>query len=73
MLMIASPAVAEDKKLEEAFNLLNQLNISSSQAETMVQIKTNLRTAHQLSKKAQMDLLSCLEREADAKEEKKPE
>lgn len=71
-LLFASPTFAESKKLEEAFQLTNQLQISSAQAELMAQIKANLMEAYKLSEKAQEDLLSCLDREAEKKEEVKP-
>lgn len=73
LLLIPSIAFAESRKLDEAFSLLNQLNISSIQAELMVQIKANLRDAYKLSEKAQTDLLACLDREGAKREEGKSE
>lgn len=62
---------AESKKLDEAFLLINQLQIGADQAEMVAQIKANLKEAYQLSEKAQKDLLACLDREGAKKEEAK--
>lgn len=73
-LLIPSMTFAESAKLEEAFNLVNQLTITSAQAEMVSQIKADLREAHKLSEKAQQDLLACLDREGAKKDaEKKSE
>lgn len=71
LLLIPSLAFAESAKLTEAFQMVNQITISSSQAELVSQIKVNLQEAYKLSEKAQSDLLACLEREEKTKEEEK--
>lgn len=70
-LLIPSVVFAESKKLDEAFVLINQLQIGADQAEIVTQIKANLKEAYQLSEKAQKDLLACLDREGAKKEEAK--
>lgn len=72
VLLVTPSAYAENKKLNNAYRAIDQLNISASQSEIVVGIKADMREAYKLSEKSQADLLACLEREADKKAAEAP-